>query len=271
MIGMIRLWQRLNIYVKYELAISPHEFRGGVLLLVLLLTIGGLRKALYSRNVPPEVVVEAAPLPVTRFNPDTVSSATLRAWGLPPKLARGWENYRAAIGGFRTSSQVKKLYGMTDSIFQLLGDSMVFESSRAPLRRCPEPLDINLADSALFRRLHGIGGVLSSRIVRYRELLGGFVSPNQVGEVYGIRDSTWLHIKDKLYVERGFQPTRLSLDTASYIYLYDHPYISSREATSIIRYRERHEGKVALDEIISFDSLRRERLKPYVIPAGDNH
>jgi competence ComEA-like helix-hairpin-helix protein len=49
------------------------------------------------------------------------------------------------------------------------------------------PIDINLADSAGFDALPGIGPVLSQRIIRYRDKSGGFDSLEKLKKVFGLK------------------------------------------------------------------------------------
>ena len=48
-------------------------------------------------------------------------------------------------------------------------------------------MDLNTADSTTLMALKGIGPVFSVRIVKYRELLGGYYETAQLQEVYGCR------------------------------------------------------------------------------------
>ena len=57
-------------------------------------------------------------------------------------------------------------------------------------RKVITQFEINAADTLNFRTLKGIGEVLSSRIVKYRKLLGGFYSTHQLTEVYGVEPET---------------------------------------------------------------------------------
>lgn len=58
-------------------------------------------------------------------------------------------------------------------------------------------IDINTADSSLFERQRGIGPSLANRIIKYRERLGGFVSAEQIREIWNFPDSTYQSLKDK--------------------------------------------------------------------------
>jgi len=60
------------------------------------------------------------------------------------------------------------------------------------------PLELNSCDTSDLARLPGIGKVLSSRIIKYRNLLGGYVSREQLLEVYGLSRETYDIIRDKV-------------------------------------------------------------------------
>ena len=136
------------------------------------------------------------------------------------------------------------------------------------LSRAPRvALDINEADSAAWERLPGIGEKLSSRIVRYRERLGGFVAVEQVKEVYGLRDSVFFVLSDRLVVEPGFVPKRLLLNAVDYPSLRRHPYVSHELAKALLAYRKAHvrfSSTQELYELVVADSAEIKRLLPYV-------
>ena len=62
-------------------------------------------------------------------------------------------------------------------------------------------IDVNTADTSAFISLPGIGSKLAARIVTFREKLGGFYSVEQIGETYGLPDSTFQKIKQWLKLE----------------------------------------------------------------------
>ena len=100
-------------------------------------------------------------------------------------------------------------------------------------------IDVNQADSAMWDALPGIGSVLSSRIIRYREKLGGFVDVAQIREVYGISDSLYTVIRPRLHFAEG--PLRLiSINTEQESVLSAHPYIGRALAKEIVAYRSAH-------------------------------
>ncbi|MFN8416397.1 MAG: helix-hairpin-helix domain-containing protein [Cytophagaceae bacterium] len=61
-------------------------------------------------------------------------------------------------------------------------------------------VDLNKADSISFLEVKGIGPVLAGRIVKYRNLLGGYVSIEQLKEVYGLKEENYTKIKTQVMI-----------------------------------------------------------------------
>jgi DNA uptake protein ComE-like DNA-binding protein len=127
---------------------------------------------------------------------------------------------------------------------------------------------LNKADSATLEALPGIGPILASRIVRYREKLGGFFDPSQLQEVYGISDSLYLFLKARLtLVADSALLKKIDLNNASLETLGQHPYLRWEKAKHIVRYRQVNgpfRTVSDLEKILTLDSVTRQRFLPYV-------
>jgi DNA uptake protein ComE-like DNA-binding protein len=122
------------------------------------------------------------------------------------------------------------------------------------------PIEINSADTAKFEELRGIGPVLAGRIVKYRNLLGGFYSVMQIREVYGISDSLFTSISDMMFADTaGIR--KININTANLDELSRHPYIGRYYAAGIIKYRD-YAGKIS-----GIDELMRNNLLPESLPG----
>ena len=110
-------------------------------------------------------------------------------------------------------------------------------------------MEINSADSSIFCKLSGIGTVLSRRIIRYRDILGGFRTIEQLKEVYGINDSLFTTIADNLLVDTT-RICKLALNTAGFDELKRHPYLSNYEVKAILSYRQLIGPFTAFDELV---------------------
>ena len=129
------------------------------------------------------------------------------------------------------------------------------------------PIDINNADSISLERLPGIGQKLSSRIIRYRDRLGGFVSVSQLIEVYGLTDSVVQLISPMLFVAGQYKPKKIDVNRLGYQELRTHPYIQHDVAKALLAYRNVHGRFSSIDDVYNIISVGREkaeRLSPYL-------
>lgn len=99
------------------------------------------------------------------------------------------------------------------------------------------PVNINRADSVQLLPLPGIGPVFAGRIIKYRNLLGGFVSVDQLGEVYGIPMETLYNIRDMVLIDSS-AVRKIKIDSASFRELLRHPYLEFEDVKSLVNYRE---------------------------------
>lgn len=130
----------------------------------------------------------------------------------------------------------------------------------------PAIIDINTADTGAFIALRGIGSKLAQRIVHFREKLGGFHSVEQVGETYGLPDSTFQQIRGLL--QCGSTAIRtLNINSADAATLRQHPYIRWPLANAIVQYREQHGAYQSVDQLLQINIISAEileKLRPYL-------
>ena len=129
-------------------------------------------------------------------------------------------------------------------------------------------LDLNLADSAALEHLPGIGEKLSSRIIKYRDRLGGFIRIDQLQEIYGLTDSNYIKCKDFVLVKEGFIPEKIHVNRADYSMLRKHPYINNLFAKSLLAYVKAHGTIASSDELFTIGSIEKETAKK-VLPYLD--
>jgi competence protein ComEA len=129
-----------------------------------------------------------------------------------------------------------------------------------------EDLDINQADSSLWCHLPGIGIKLASRIIHFRDKLGGFYSVDQLSETFGLPDSTFQKIRPFLH-SASTELQKINLNSARQETLQEHPYIRWKLARMIIQYREQHGGfKIVseLQQLGQMDPEKFKKLEPYL-------
>lgn len=127
-------------------------------------------------------------------------------------------------------------------------------------------VDLNTADSIDLIKLPGIGPVLSARIVKYREKLGGFHSVAQLKEIYGMPDSTYQKISTQLELPDPIVK-KIAINQADEKTIAMHPYVEWKEAKMIVRYREANGHFNSSEQLAACWGLEKkklEKLLPYL-------
>lgn len=127
-------------------------------------------------------------------------------------------------------------------------------------------VDINSADSISLEQLPGIGPVFAKRIIKYRDLLGGFYSLEQLSEVYGISRENVDKTKGLLVIDTSLI-SKLDINSADFKQINAHPYISYEQTKKIFTIRRKGpiESTRQLVDNSIFTHDEMERLKHYIL------
>lgn len=218
-----------------------------------------------------------SPAKLFRFDPNTISIEGWKELGLAERTAKTINNYRNKGGKFYKPEDLQKIWGLPEGFYERVKDYI----SIAPFKKASEPnnfsrpyekadrkiaaVDVNSADTSAFIALPGIASRLAFRIVNFRDKLGGFYSTNQVGETYGLPDSTFQKIK--IYLQLSGEVKKLNVNTATKEELKIHPYIKWNLANAIVEYRNQHGSFKSLEElknIVLIDEAAFDKLKHYL-------
>ena len=135
----------------------------------------------------------------------------------------------------------------------------------APTRQ-PLVVELNGADTTTLQLLHGIGPAFARRIVKHRERLGGFVSTDQLLEVYGFTPELLAHIRPHLRLDTGALQ-KISVNTMTLKQLIKHPYMEYYFARDLVNLRSRGVVFSAPDDLRAIPSCTDTmltRLLPYL-------
>ncbi len=158
-----------------------------------------------------------------RFDPNTASIDDLMRLGFSQKQAQSIDNYRKKGGRFRRKADFAKSFVVEDSVFRRLEEYIDIPK-----------IDINKADSALFETLPGIGKYFASKMVSYREELGGYSYPEQLMDIRHFDREKYDGLKDLITVGSS-EPYQLW--TVPEKELTKHPYIGKAAAHGIVLFR----------------------------------
>lgn len=127
-------------------------------------------------------------------------------------------------------------------------------------------VELNSADTTILKKVPGIGSAFAGRIIKYRNLLGGFYTVEQLGEVYGIDEERYNAMKSWFTVDQS-AICQLSVNQLSAKKLASHPYVSYKQARIIerqVQKKGRLEGWTDLSLLEEFTESDRDRLQPYL-------
>ena len=190
------------------------------------------------------------------FDPNTVDSLTLLHLGFKPWQAKNMLKYRAKGGKYRKKEDLKKLYGMTDSMYLALTpyiyikDSIVVDSARIdsvhmdslPKWKSTKKdtiLNLRTADTTELKLIRGIGSYRAKMIVRYREQLGGYARVEQIMEARGMDKVIADSILPHFYID-SVVVNKIPINHIRPEVLQRHPYLNFEQAKAIYEYRRKH-------------------------------
>ena len=219
-------------------------------------------------NILPEETKQS--LNLQPFNPNTVNASELLAMNIPAKVINNLLKYRQKGGHFSQKEEFRKIYGLNDSLYIVIAPylnidketssektiveddnenktmipendfEIIVKTNPKKIRKELSLFDINTADTSALKKIYGVGDVLSLRIVKYRELLGGFVTKQQLKEVYGLSPETVDNISQRCFIGDHFEPVKIKVNFATVAELKRHPYLSYDDAMSLVNYRSQH-------------------------------
>jgi len=224
--------------------------------------------------------------PLFAFDPNKITDLQWKQLGVKEKTILTIRRYLAKGGRFRKPEDIRKIYGIPPrKAEELLAWVQIQEPpeqtvyspfsdkngdvhrDRKPFPDKPPPLvDINTADTSALIALPGIGSKLASRIILFREKLGGFYSTDQLAEVYGLADSVFEKIRPRL-IMKSLEHRMININTVEERELATHPYVGKLLANAIVAFRKQHEPFTSVEELKNIHMLKEEvymKLAPYL-------
>lgn len=241
---------------------------------------------------------DTIPVKLFPFDPNTIGREEWKALGLTDKQIDGVERYQGKGGKFRTKKDLGRMYSIKPEQFAALEPFILLPDSftrtmderkhqprqdeyrqlgersptireRAPYgSRLPRSVEVNSADTAALIQLHGIGPAFARGIVKFRDMLGGFHSLDQLDEVYVLKDKpdAVSQLKQVLTLDT-LAVRRIPINTCTIEELAAHPYARWKIAKPLIAYRTQHGDFNHVADIKGCAAISEEvfrKLAPYL-------
>ena len=201
------------------------------------------------------------------FNPNYLTDFKAYQLGLNTLEIDRLLEYRRSGKWVNSAEDFKNVTKVSDSILSKIAPSFRFPEWTQKNNRFVEQKkiaeksttisDLNVASAEDLKTINGVGEVLSQRIIKYRNSIGGFISSIQLKDVYGLSPEVIERIELKFQVITKPQVELKNINSISEDELSEIPYFNSKIAKGIISYRKLHE------RISSFEELSKIEAFPY--------
>ena len=186
---------------------------------------------------------------------------------VPPGMEEFVQESRTIMAAFEQMDSMSPVTGRSPSVTGCNPLSPVTSHPSPVTGPSPlSPININTVDSAQLLPLPGIGPVFAGRIIRYRNLLGGFTNINQLYEVYGLKGETIKLIREHFMIDT-LAIRKMCVDSASFRDLLRHPYLQLEDVKALVNYRE-FRGQIDSIQEVSDNNLLSdstlEKISPYL-------
>ena len=204
-----------------------------------------------------------SPRPFERFHIDTVGVEYLRLIGFSTRQAEALIEYRKRGGGIFSMNELRDCYAVSEEMADSLSHFVIL-SVRDPLAGL---IEINSADSATLRKVHGIGAKTVVAVMEYRKLLGGFVKKEQIAELKCVTEENFARISEQIYCD-SCKISKIDINFAPASDFEVHPYMSKRALKLILEIRESKGGWNSIEEMQMdniFTTEQAQAIAPYLL------
>ncbi|MDX2171668.1 MAG: helix-hairpin-helix domain-containing protein [Bacteroidota bacterium] len=183
------------------------------------------------------------------FNPNNVTLPELLKLGFREKTANTFIKFRSKGFKFKQKEDLKKIYGVSDYLYNTLEPYILIDSKSKNITlggvegtskksSAKKIIELNSCDSLELLDLKGIGPSYAKRILKYRSMLGGFFTIEQLKEVYGFTDELYAEIKPFIKVNPDLVK-KININTDDFKTVNKHPYLSYELTKQIFNFKRK--------------------------------
>ncbi len=212
-------------------------------------------------------------IPARRFDPNQYSETDWTKLGLSIKQAQVVVKF--AKRGLKSNDDLRKIYVLSDEFITTIADSTYYPDGYIYVRekdalteedQSQLLVSLNSANEEELKKIKGIGSYFASKIIYYREVLGGYSNKEQLLEIWKFDLEKYQEIRNYIEVDDVKLKT-ISINSASISELKKHPYINYNMANSIVKIRAQIGSYETLDDVkrsVLIDEIVFQKIKPYI-------
>ncbi|WP_420845128.1 ComEA family DNA-binding protein [Maribacter litopenaei] len=209
------------------------------------------------------------------FNPNFISDYKGYTLGMSVEEIDRLHKYRDDDQFVNTKEEFQKVTGVSDSILNLISPYFKFpewvnnqrnnlkDVTKQEKENKPSSVvvkDLNQVTLEELKSINGIGDILSERILKFRDRLGGFIVDEQLYDVYALKPEVAERILKKYRVLKVPEIQKIDINTATAWELSKIVYISRGVAEGIVRYRNEKGEILSFGELIQIENFPADRI-----------
>jgi len=208
-----------------------------------------------------------------QFDPNTISKEEWKQLGFKDWQIKTIFKYKSNGGSWKSRSDVKKIYGLSETNYSklehyiLLPDTTEKKEYLTTKKDYSKKIDVNTADAKELTNLKGIySEKYSAIIIKHRDQLGGFISKEQLKDVWNMTPETYEGFINQIVIGK-YEPKNININSSSAQQLKSHPYIDWKTANAIYKYRKVNGQYKKVEEIKKIHLISKKtylKIAPYL-------
>lgn len=199
------------------------------------------------------------------FNPNYLTDYKGASLGMSNEEIDRLLNFRKQNNWIKSAKQFQEITKVPDSLLNIISPYFKFPEWVSKTKVSKNNLnevfsrtktfkqkqDLNKVNNQQLQSINGIGTVLSSRIIKFRnKFVGGFISDAQLQDVYGLTPEVIMKLTNEFTVKTPRQIKKIDLNKATVDDLVTIQHIDYDIAHNIIEQRKLREGYKSIDELL---------------------
>lgn len=205
------------------------------------------------------------------FNPNFITDYKGSKLGMSVAEIDRLLNFRKTNQYVNSASEFQKVTQVSDSLLSTISPYFKFPdwvnkrkaNNYKPFEKKTEKivlLDINHATKEDLIKIYGIGPALSDRILKQKELFGGFVSLKQMDDIWGLSPEVIENLNKYFIVTALPRIKKIDINNASIKELMLFPYFKYALAKSIVTYRSMNGDFKNSEDLTKINDFPSEKL-----------
>jgi DNA uptake protein ComE-like DNA-binding protein len=205
------------------------------------------------------------------FNPNFITDYKGSKLGMSVAEIDRLLDFRKTNQYVNSASEFQKVTQISDSLLKAISPFFKFPdwvnkrvtNNFKPYEKKTENrviIDINLATKEDLIKVYGIGPALSDRILKQKELFGGFVSMNQLDDIWGLQPEVIENLNKYFKVTTLPKIKKIDINNSSIKELMLFPYFKYSLAKAIVTYRSMN-GNLKIEDLSNIKGFPVDKLK----------